>query len=316
MHNHPVKTLFLLVLIFTLTTNCQNHSDEALDLSFEELHQNFVTPDYSYWGEVPLWWWEADSLDKERISWQLEQLSAKGVKAVCPIQRSPARCYPESFSEAWWETLSYVHDECERLGMRLWVYDQVGYGQYGWFEKAAAQIENTGTSKINFQSFDVVASEVILQMKMPEGTLLEARAFPIIQDTARDEQSISLNAFISNDSLQWMPSEGKWKLAITTLTPYRSFYMNEASTDIFLDQLYQRIENNVGEDAMGNSLIGVFQDEHPPTPRDIYTPELSDGFLEEHGYNVARAIPALYFDVGINDAQIPDGLPGYLSLIG
>ena len=23
--------------------------------------------------------------------------------------------------------------------MRLWVYDQLGYGQYGWFEKAAAQ---------------------------------------------------------------------------------------------------------------------------------------------------------------------------------
>jgi hypothetical protein len=52
--------------------------------------------------------------------------------------------------------------------MRLWVYDQVGYGQYGWFEKAAAQIENTGTSKINFQTYQVHAGDDF-QVKMPEG---------------------------------------------------------------------------------------------------------------------------------------------------
>lgn len=91
----------------------------------------------------------------ERITWQLEELSAKGVKAVYPIQRSPARSNPESFSKEWWETIAYVHKEWERLGIRLWVYDQLGYGQYGWFEKAAAQIENTGTAQINFQSIDV-----------------------------------------------------------------------------------------------------------------------------------------------------------------
>ena len=145
--------IFLIVLIFLITGTVIYTNAQSDELSYEELHLNFASPDYSYWGEVPLWWWEADSLDKERVTWQLEALSAKGVKAVCPIQRSPARSYPESFSKEWWETLSYVHKECERLGMRLWVYDQLGYGQYGWFEKAAAQIENTGTSQINFQSF-------------------------------------------------------------------------------------------------------------------------------------------------------------------
>jgi len=34
-------------------------------------------------------------------------------------------------------------------------------------------------------------------------------------------------------------------VAISTITPYRSFYMNESSTDLFLDQLYQRIEDVV-----------------------------------------------------------------------
>ena len=307
----------LILILLGTAVSCADVKTKTggVELSYTELYANFVTPDYSYWGEVPLWWWEADSLDKKRITWELEELASKGVKAVCPIQRSPARCYPESFSEAWWETLSFAHEECKRLGMRLWVYDQVGYGQYGWFEKAAAQIENTGTSKVNFKSFDVHDGDH-LRIKIPEGVLLEARAYPIINDTARDEQSISLDQFVQGDSLIWSPKDGKWKIAVTTLSPYRSFYMNEASTDIFLDQLYQRIENEVGADAMGESLIGVFQDEHPPTPRDIYTPELSAKFEEEHGYSLARSIPALYFDVGIKTPKYRlDYLDTYLSLV-
>jgi len=305
--------LILLGIAFSCTDVKTNITDD--EPSYDELNANFATPDYSYWGEVPLWWWEADSLDKERITWELEELASKGVKAVCPIQRSPARCYPESFSEAWWEILDYVHEECERLGMRLWVYDQVGYGQYGWFEKAAAQIENTGTSKINFQSFKAEAGEKV-RIKIPDGELYSARAYAIINDTARDEKSINIQKYVSDDSLIWSPESGQWQIAITSLSPYRSFYMNEASTDIFLDQLYQRIENEVGENAMGKSLIGVFQDEHPPTPRDIYTSDLAAKFQNEHGYALSRAIPALYFDIGVKTPKYRiDYLDTYLSLV-
>ena len=314
--NNRIKNSLVLVFLISAIIGIANKSNaQSSQLSYNELKKSFASPDYSYWGEVPLWWWEADSLDKERVTWQLEALSAKGVKAVCPIQRSPARSYPESFSKEWWEMLSYVHKECERLGMRLWVYDQVGYGQYGWFEKAAAQIENTGTSQINFQTFDVNPEEGIT-IKIQEGELLEARAYPIIKDTARDELSIDIAEHLHDDFLEWSPSDGEWKVAITTLTPYRSFYMNEPSTDIFLDQLHQRIEDVVGEDAMGKSLIGVFQDEHPPTPRNIYIPELSSTFKEMYGYDIARAIPALHFDVGNKTPKYRiDYFDAYLAMI-
>ena len=148
---------------------------------------------------------------------------------------------------------------------------------YGWFEKAAAQIENTGTSQIDFHSYDANANGE-LRIEIPEGELFEARAYRIENDTARDENSIDIAEYIKDNSLVWKPSEGKWKVGISVLNPFRSFYMNEQSTNIFLDQLYQRIEDVVGEDAMGESLIGVFQDEHPPTPRNVYTPELAQNF--------------------------------------
>ena len=121
-----IMFLTLFCLCGTWITNAQSVP------SGEELQKNFVSPDYAEWGEVPLWWWEGDHMEEKRITWQLETLAAKGVKAVCPIQRSPGRCDPASFTPKWWETLKYVHKECERLGMNLWVYDQVGYGHYGW----------------------------------------------------------------------------------------------------------------------------------------------------------------------------------------
>ena len=47
-------------------------------INYQQLKENFINPDYATWGEVPLWWWEGDSLQKERVTWQLETLASKG----------------------------------------------------------------------------------------------------------------------------------------------------------------------------------------------------------------------------------------------
>ena len=66
-------------------------TEPAAAPAYSELREAFVSPDHANWGEVPLWWWEGDRLTKERVTWQLETLAARGVKSVCPIQRSPGR---------------------------------------------------------------------------------------------------------------------------------------------------------------------------------------------------------------------------------
>ena len=315
MSHHFGKSIFMIFLI--VTGICMPTETAAQkESSYLQLKEGFVTPDYATWGEVPLWWWEADSLKKDRVTWQLETLAAKGVKAVCPIQRSPARCFPESFSEEWWEMVSYVHRECERLGMHLWLYDQVGYGHYGWLEKAAALVGNTGTSRIQFYTATGDENDKI-RLDLADGKLLDARAYPVKQDTARDEESLDIKKYIKNNQLDWNPpAAGNWKVAVSVATPYRSFYMNEASADVFLNQLYQKIEDIVGAEAMGKSFAGVFQDEHPPTPRNIYNQQLADTFQTMFGYNIARAIPALHFDVGTKTPKYRlDYFDAYLAIV-
>ena len=42
----------------------------------------------------------------------------------------------------------------------------------------------------------------------------------------------------------------------------------------------------------------MVEDEHPPTPRDVFTEQLAERFRRQTGYEIGRAIPALHFDVG------------------
>ncbi len=290
----------LLVLVISVATNLDTIYSQVDNMSYQELLTNFKSPDYSLWGEVPLWWWEADSISKERITWELETLAAKGVKSVCPIQRSPARTYPESFSEKWWDMFEYTHKECKRLGMSLWLYDQVGYGQYGWLEKAAAQVGNTDTYVVEFYTkTSLLNSTGKVEIQIGKGEVLGARAYPVVNNIAIDEESIDVFHDVKDGEFSWnAPTDEEWKVAIMVLEPYTSFYLNEAATDVFIQQLYERVEETVGRDAMGKSFVGIFQDEHPVTPRDLYVKELADTFKVMFGYEIERAIPALHFDVG------------------
>lgn len=282
--------------------------------AYQELRSRFAKPDHFHWGEVPLWWWEGERLSRDRVTWQLETLAAQGVKAVCPIQRSPGRCDPSSFSDAWWRMFEFVHAECKRLGMALWAYDQVGYGHYGWLEKAAAKADDPRTRRIRFLSADGGPAKP-LRLEIPEGELIAARAYPLADGRADDGRSLDVAQAVRGRVLEWRAPRGRWRVAAAVAVPYRSFRLSEAATDAFLDALYGEFQRRLGSDALGKSFLGVFQDEHAPTPRDIYTEDLARRFRDRFGYPIGRAIPALHFDVGPRTPRYRiDFFDAYLAL--
>ncbi len=289
------------VLSFVLLTSTVTGADEDAPPSpvhsYQFLRSQFAVPDPARWGEVPLWWWEGDRMAKSRVTWQLETLAEAGVKSVCPIQRSPGRCDPPSFSPEWWDMFTFVHQECTRLGMTLWAYDQVGYGHYGWLEKAAAQAGDKETKRLHFLAADGSAAEPI-DLDLPAGQLLSARAFPRGEQGFDDRGSLDISTSVTDSRLRWTPPSGAWRVAVCIATDDVAFQLSPQAGDTFIDMLYGEIERRVGREAMGKTLVGVFQDEHPPTPRDIYTSRLAAAFRQRCGYDITRAIPALHFDVG------------------
>ncbi len=284
-------------LLFVFLAGCASSAGDNLTPSYDELRIAFANPDHARYGEVPLWWWEGDRMTKERVTWQLETLAAEGVKSVCPIQRSPGRCDPQSFSPEWWDMFEYVHAECKRLGMTLWAYDQLGYGHYGWLEKAAAQVRDDRTRRVDFKTADATAGKPA-RIELPEGTLVTARAYPVTDKQATDADSVDLRSSVKDNVLTWTPPTGNYRVAVGVAVPFLSFHLSDKAADAFIDMFYGRIERRLGKDAMGTSFVGIFQDEHPPIPRDIYTEQLADAFEDRCGYDIGRAIPALHFDVG------------------
>ncbi|MBT8044986.1 MAG: hypothetical protein KJO79_08545, partial [Verrucomicrobiae bacterium] len=283
--------------------------------TYEALRSEFLNPDHATYGEVPLWWWEGAPVTKKQITWQLETLAAKGVKAVCPIQRSPGRCHPQSFEPGWWELFAHAHAECKRLGMHFWAYDQLGYGHYGWLEKAAAEVQDPKIHRIDFQE-RLVDGGNALEIDLPKGKLIAARAYRVLNGRAQDSESLDLSKQVPGNKLTWKAADGSWRVAVSVAVQSPDFYLSKTSTDTFIDMLYGELERTVGKDAMGKSLAGVFQDEHPPTPRDAYTEELAQIFKERCGYPIGRALPALHFDVGpLTPKYRMDFFDTYLALV-
>lgn len=286
--------------------------------TYAEVRAIFEEPAHATYGEVPLWWWEGQPITKERATAQLERLASKGVMAVCPIQRSPARSDPASFEPEWWELLAHVNEECRRLGMSLWAYDQVGYGYYGWFELAAAAARDASVSRV-IPALGEGAGGAAIEATLPAGTILTIRAYPLVDGVADDAAShdVTAKALTGDGKVSWTPpDDGPWRLLALVTVPHDAFYLSATAADRFIDMLYGEIARVLGAGSMGTSFAGVFQDEHPPTPRDLYSDALAERFETAHGYPITRAMPAVHFDVGpITPKYRIDFLDTYLALV-
>ncbi|WP_080835530.1 hypothetical protein [Cohnella massiliensis] len=100
---------------------------------FERLKAGFAEPDPHY-GPVPFWWWSGEEVTEERVRWQLQKFRESGLRNIGIIHLAPTGPQygsrgdsPAFMSEPWWRLFESALREAERLGMRLWFYDQIGF---------------------------------------------------------------------------------------------------------------------------------------------------------------------------------------------
>ncbi|WEG11746.1 glycosyl hydrolase [Pullulanibacillus sp. KACC 23026] len=102
-------------------------------MKLEELKQGFIKADPRF-GPVPFWWWSAEEVTSERVRWQLQKFRKGGLRNIGIINIAPTGPQygsvsdrPAYFTEDWWDMFEVAVRECERLGMNLWFYDQIGF---------------------------------------------------------------------------------------------------------------------------------------------------------------------------------------------
>ena len=92
-----------------------------------DLIANFRQPPPGY-GQTPFWWWVGDTLDLNRLTWQIDELLKGGVRsAIISYNHWPDGSTnvgdPAVFSEQWWELLNKVLDHAMRSGFTLGMKD-------------------------------------------------------------------------------------------------------------------------------------------------------------------------------------------------
>ncbi len=102
-------------------------------MSLEHIRNSFIKIDHRF-GPVPFWWWSAEEITAERVRWQLQKFHSGGLRNIGIMNIAPTGPQygsvsdnPAYFSEQWWNMFEVAIREAERLGMRIFFYDQIGF---------------------------------------------------------------------------------------------------------------------------------------------------------------------------------------------
>src|SRR3954454_21537038 len=83
---------------------------------------------------VPIWWWSGEPLDVERMRWQIDQLVSQGVHNAVVLNLAPTgpthgslSDWPHMATPEWWQIWEDICSHSQKVGMRLWFYDQFGF---------------------------------------------------------------------------------------------------------------------------------------------------------------------------------------------
>jgi hypothetical protein len=269
----------------------------------ESVAEAFADPAPEY-GPVPLWWWDGDELDPERMTEQLEALAEGGVTGVCFISKlpnGPAGNTPRYFTEAWWDAMEHAVAECDRLGMELWVHDETyHHSPPTWWEfwqdhirtEASERPELRGTV-LHRESADVAGGEAATLTPPESVEPLLAAAYPRHDDGSLDLEA-GVELAVEDGTATWEGREGAWHVTVVGRRPEGLCYTDEATVERYLDLHYEEYVRRLG-DAVGDVLVGTFEDElHVLDEAVPFDDRVRERFRSTHGYDPVEHLVALY----------------------
>ena len=270
--------------------------------SYESLLQLFRQPPLDC-SDFVTWFWETGELDKERITWQLEELKKKGVGGTWYYPRyldgERYGTWPAYFSEEWWEFFRHSVAEHERLGLEAWFSGWEGreYWQDLLRAERAARPELAGRRLVIHEARS--QEEGPLQLDLPQGeTVLVAAAYRIGDGGLDPDSCRELAPAAAGQPLAWDAPGPGWLLAAVASQPHDLDYLNPHVAERYLEIYWQEHEERLRE-FVGNTLSLYGQDElYVLNGNILYAPELVERFKAEKEYDPAPWLVGLFHDVG------------------
>jgi hypothetical protein len=309
-------TLFFLFVSFTIFS--QTHQN--LPPGFPDRSANmdvlpgFKNPPKGY-GEVSFYWWLGDTLTKERIISQLDQLQSKNITGLqinyCHTDKGGATyglTYPSQpalFSDKWWELFQWFLQEAKKRDMSVSLSDYtLGAAGQGWFvDEMLKENQNYG-SKLEASTFDVKGNQQFKTSVLSD--VITAVAYPVANGSLSLNGSIDLKPQIRNSELTWQVPSGDWKIIVVNRKTVKTSFdpMNPVSGAKVAEKFYQRFEDHCPGEA-GKGLNFFFSDELQFGIRGfLWNDRFASEFKARKGYDVLPELPHLFVDLSPRSGKI------------
>jgi hypothetical protein len=277
--------------------------------SINEVRAGFANPPHGY-GEVAFYWWLGDTLTRERLAWQLDQLNGKGVVGLQVnyahsdsgglIWGLTMPSQPKLFSEEWWDLFGWFMKEAKKRGMAVSLSDYtLGIGQGACVDEALAEHPELMGSEVRFEK-RIVSGPGPVAWQLPAEPL-SVVAYRVGKDTVPVAGTrIDVSQYVRTRELQWTPGDGAWMiLCVWAERILPSFDpMNPRSGEAYIERFYGRFDRRFPGEA-GKGINYFFSDElsfrlqYP-----IWDDAFAQEFLKRKGYDVRPYLPALFVDTG------------------
>ncbi|MDR3269392.1 MAG: hypothetical protein LBT83_10045 [Tannerella sp.] len=305
-----VVGLLFVAIPFLLAQQKQKGYPEKGD--FIDVLPGFIHPPKGY-GNVPFYWWNGDSLNRQRLSEQLDLLSESATEGFAvsyvhldPLvdttemkdgygmfgKTEPGR--PRVFSEEWWDTWSWFAAACARKNMGAGLDDYtVGWTGNGYYADELAAMPK-------FRGYQ---GELAFNVDSAEGGTTWRREAPqnllaVVAYRQNDQTVTEITQHLSAaGQLSWtVPAGSNYRIYVITT---REGYLLHPDHGKELTGVYfDRFEKRMG-DAVSNGMNYFFQDElYYPLRIGSWSNDFRDEFSRRKGYDITPWLPALHEFIG------------------
>ena len=312
------SSLIYLTLIFLpILSQCSDPKEPPAgypdrDPSMDVL-PGFRNPPKGY-GEVPFYWWQGDTLTRERLLWQLDQLTNKKISSL-QINYShidsggltyglsnPSK--PALFTEAWWDLFKWFSSEASKRGMTISLSDYtIGIGQGFSMDEALRNNPDLNGSVLKQKSYFLKGD---VDIKLDENHL-SVTAYKFQKDsTLIPESRQDLSSSVKNGRLICKLGDTANRVITVYSEKLVPSYdpMHPKSGEAYNKHFFGKFEEALP--GQGSSALNFFfSDElNFRVSGNLWNKYFADEFRKRKGYDIIPNLDDLYANTGPDAPKI------------
>jgi len=305
---------FLLFFVLCVTVNAQTKGIGIPDRSPNmDAWKGFVSPPRGY-GGVPFFWWEGDTLTRDKLTWQLDQMATHHVSSLQInynhtdkgglLYGLSAPSKPALFTEKWWDLFGWFMSEAKKRGMTVSLSDYtLGVGQGFAIDAVHKEHPDIEAYGLHCQRFDVSGAVSLSLEESP----ISIYAYRMNADsTVQGKSAVNLQKYVNGKTLQWKAPKGVWSIfsVYKQLQPNSYDPMHPLSGKAYVQHFFQPFEDHFPELSKGG-LNFFFSDELDFHLKGItWDDRFQKEFLQRKGYDITPYLAAMFYDIGDKTPKI------------